>query len=149
TTLDDPLAGPTGDTEAYGINHSGQIVGFSSARGFLYSNNTYTTIDDPSATGPGGTVATGINVAGLIVGYYYTDGSVQDPTQVAHGFLYNPNDHTYTTLDDPFASSANGGGTQAFGINNMGQIVGNYRDSALNYHGFLYTVGTFITLDDP
>src|SRR2546421_11545325 len=34
---------------------------------------------------------------GLIVGYYYTGGSVQDPTQVAHGFLYNPNDHTYTT----------------------------------------------------
>jgi hypothetical protein len=36
---------------------------------------------------------------------------------------------TYTTLDDP-----NGFATSAFGINNNGQIVGDYSNNG--YHGF-------------
>ena len=50
TTLDDPM----GDaTVAYGINISGQIVGYYQTgnffHGFLLSGGTYTTLDDPSA----------------------------------------------------------------------------------------------------
>jgi len=53
---------------------------------------------------------------------------------------------TYTTIDDPSATS-----TQAFGINDMGQIVGSYGNES-GSHGFLYsggTNGTYTTLDDP
>ena len=49
--------------------------------------------------------------------------------------------YNYTTLDDPKATN----GTQAFGINNAGQIVGGYNIFA---HGFLLSGGTYATLDD-
>ena len=54
--------------------------------------------------------------------------------------------YTYTTFDDPLAT---GGDTQAWGINDAGQIVGFYEDSSLKLHGFLYSNGTYTTLDDP
>jgi probable HAF family extracellular repeat protein len=50
----------------------------------------------------------------------------------------------YSTLDDPLATD----GTDAFGINAAGQIVGQYQ-SASGTHGFLYSGGTYTTLDDP
>jgi probable HAF family extracellular repeat protein len=54
--------------------------------------------------------------------------------------------YKYTTLDDPFA---NGGiGTHAVGINNAGQIVGEYSDGS-GIHGFLFSGGTYTTLNDP
>src|SRR5436190_23887020 len=54
--------------------------------------------------------------------------------------------NTYTTLDDPSAGS---GGTVAQGINAAGQIVGYYLDASFKSHGFLYSGGTYTTLDDP
>src|SRR5438105_7723381 len=54
--------------------------------------------------------------------------------------------YTYTTLDDPLAS---GPSTVADGINGSGQIVGGYGDSSFHFHGFLYSNGTFTTLNDP
>src|SRR5437763_17061081 len=53
--------------------------------------------------------------------------------------------YTYTTLDDPSANN----NTQAFGINASGQIVGQYTDASNHTHGFLYSNGTYTTLDDP
>ena len=50
----------------------------------------------------------------------------------------------FTTIDDPLALEK----TQASGINNAGQIVGDYADTS-GTHGFLRSGGTFITLDDP
>ena len=84
---------------------------------------TYTTLDDPSASATGGTVALGINDLGQIVGNY-------GDASGGHGFLYN--NGSYTTLNDPFATS-----TTAFGINDAGQIVGFYSNASGN-HGFLY-----------
>jgi probable HAF family extracellular repeat protein len=42
-------------------------------------------------------------------------------------------------------------GTQAFGLNNNGQVVGVYTDSSNATHGFVYTVKTkiFQSIDDP
>lgn len=40
-------------------------------------------------------------------------------------------------------------GTQAFGINNHGEIVGDYTDSMGTMHGFVYIGGVFYTVDDP
>jgi uncharacterized membrane protein len=53
TTFDDPSAGAL-NTQAFGINSVGQIVGsYSTAsdiHGFLDSSGAFTTLDDPSAT---------------------------------------------------------------------------------------------------
>jgi hypothetical protein len=62
------------------------------------STNSYTTLDDPLATngaynGYNGTYAWGID-GNNIVGQYTTGTSY-------HGFLYNINTNSYTTLDDP------------------------------------------------
>src|SRR5262245_49873926 len=52
--------------------------------------------------------------------------------------------YTYTTIDDPSATN----GSVARGINASGQIVGGYLNSA-GGHGFLFSNGTYTTLDDP
>jgi len=61
-----------------------------------------------------------------------------------HGFFYDFNRDIFTTIDDPLGieNSANG-------INSAGQIVGQYLDSNLYDHGFLYSGGTYTTIDDP
>lgn len=71
-------------------------------------------------------MAQGINHRGQIVGYYY------DNAGNAHGFLYSSG--TYTTLDYP-----DGGFTTANGINDAGQIVGNYNGGIFIYSGGTYT----------
>jgi uncharacterized membrane protein len=58
---------------------------------------------------------------------------------VPHGFLYN--DGVYTTLDVPGADA-----TFAFGINDAGQITGNYSNASGNY-GFVYSHGIFTTIE--
>src|SRR5712671_3985436 len=141
TTLDDPSG--VGQTNATGINASGQIVGwyFTAGpvrHGFVYSGGSYTALDDPSAGSMvgQGTLANGINATGQIVGSYTNNSG-------SHGFLYSGG--TYTTLDDPSATN----GTQASGINDSGQIVGFYNDAS-GSHGFLYSGGTYTALgDDP
>jgi probable HAF family extracellular repeat protein len=144
STLDVPSATLTA---ASGINSSGVVVGTyrnaSGAHGFIYdpSNmaNPFTTLDAPLAFGD--TEATGVNDAGQVVGLYI------DVDNAIHGFLYNPNGGGYTILDDPLNTDASAG-TEPGGINNAGQIVGNYTDAS-GTHGFLYSGGFFITIDDP
>jgi probable HAF family extracellular repeat protein len=53
-----------------------------------------------------------------------------EPTE--HGFLLD--DGIFTTIDVPGATL-----TQAFGINELGQIVGRFRDAGGASHGFLAT----------
>jgi probable HAF family extracellular repeat protein len=60
--------------------------------------------------------------------------------QVTHA---DPITYTYTPISVPGSSS-----TSARAINNAGQIVGYYRDSA-GEHGFLYSTGTYTTIDVP
>jgi probable HAF family extracellular repeat protein len=50
---------------------------------------------------------------------------------------------TYTTISVPGATQ-----TSASAINNVGQIVGNYRDSTGAWHGYVYTNGTFTNFFD-
>ena len=56
--------------------------------------------------------------------------------------------YNYTTRDDPLDT-----GTMlplgGLAINNSGQIVGNYTDNNGTVHGFLYSNGTYTTLDNP
>jgi hypothetical protein len=68
---------------------------------------TVTTLHDPGAIIlpgglPGPTTPQGINNASQIVGSYAVVSSLPLNSQ-GHGFLYNPNDGSYTTIDDPLA----------------------------------------------
>ena len=147
TTLNDP-SGANG-TVAFGINNSGEIVGYyvdsnGVMHGYLYSNGTYTAVTDPSAlidasVGGYGTYAHSINGSGQIVGIYADAGGI-------HGFLYSGGTNgTYTTLDDPSTTPGTAAvgisiiaGTAAAGINDLGQIVGYYHDLG-GARGFLAT----------
>ena len=62
---------------------------------------------------------------GQVVGLYF------DNIHRDHGFLYS--NGTFTTIDDPLAVD---GGTAAMGINNQGQIVGDYYNGD-GTHGFV------------
>ena len=52
---------------------------------------------------------------------------------------------SFTTIVDPSAVNA----TNVNGINNVGQIVGNYYDENFTSHGFIESGGTFTTIDNP
>src|SRR5437764_8969530 len=54
---------------------------------------------------------------------------------------------TFFSVTDPFAKPGNN--TTVNGINATGQIVGFYTDILNKLHGFLYTSGTYLTLDVP
>jgi probable HAF family extracellular repeat protein len=64
------------------------------------------------------------------------------PYQVqANGFIYDSG--TYTSINIPGGTS-----TEAFGINDAGQIVGGY-DTGGPPHGFLYSGGSFTPINVP
>ena len=160
-TLTDPATGNPLSGIAQGINSAGFIVGDYDtpdgsggliSRGFILSpdRTILTPLSDPlAATAPvgcgvgriphGGTRARGINDSGTVSGFYF------DASCVGHGFLYDISSGLYTTLDHPLASGAAGttpghrGQTGTFlpGINNAGQIAGQYTDALGNFHGFL------------
>jgi probable HAF family extracellular repeat protein len=88
----------------------------------------FNTFNDPSAFARGVTDAVGVNDTDQIVGFF--QGFVNGVSGV-YGYLESGG--TYTTLDDPLATL----GTQAFGINNSGQIVGAYANAS-GTHGFLF-----------
>ncbi|MGA8574442.1 MAG: hypothetical protein WB609_01985 [Candidatus Cybelea sp.] len=56
-----------------------------------------------------------------------------------------PLEGTFTTIDDPKGVSGN----FAWGLDDGGDIVGNYFDAKNVSHGYLFRNGRFTTLDDP
>src|SRR5262249_58805081 len=94
--------------------------------GCLYDHRTHLALDVPLGPGSFSAWAYGINAAGTIVGRYYDAGFK------THGFLYS--NGTYTILDDPLGINGNA----ALGINDSGQIVGQYQNqNGTLTHGFL------------
>jgi uncharacterized membrane protein len=122
-----------GVTALTGCNAHGDIVGFWSpsleapdGHGFLLSKGQYTSIDVPfTGTETPFTQANATNDSGDIVGMW------ADVNGVLHGFLKS--DDGFVNIDYPGAYL-----TEAWGINNAGQIVGVYFDSATGpVHGML------------
>jgi probable HAF family extracellular repeat protein len=60
-----------------------------------------------------------------------------------HGF-FRDNKGEFTLLDFPRAIL-----TEAVGVNDDGQVVGDYRDSDGRFHGFFWDAGLYLTLDVP
>jgi probable HAF family extracellular repeat protein len=100
----------------------------------------FTTITPPGSVINGAAInmAFGINDSGTIVGVS-TSPTTFDPTT----FLYS--NGTYSTLSYP-----GGNGTFGFGINNSGQIVGQYGDASGNLNAFVYTsANNYATINPP
>lgn len=146
TTIDFP--GADGG-HAHGINSGGAIVGLyfigKKFHGYVLSGAVYSTIDFP---GVQNTRANGINTAGDIVGscvdnnsYNNTGGSNGSKER---GFLLRAG--VFTPIDFPGADY-----TEAWRINDNGQIVGRYQRGNGDTHVFLLIIatGTFISIDYP
>jgi probable HAF family extracellular repeat protein len=125
-----------------GLNDVGQAAGYATAdpnnvvgeRAFVHQpDGTFTFLTFPAGTG--NSQATGINNAGVAVGFFVGANGVN------HGFLQNG--MKMTVLDVPGSTF-----TQALGINNLGQVAGVFMNTA-GTHGFVYTNGTFQTVDAP
>jgi probable HAF family extracellular repeat protein len=125
---------------AYGINQSGQVVGYSTCtaspyygHAFLYSGGTMTDL----GTLPGTLFSQGldINNSGQVVGY-----SSPMPYNVGHAWLYS--DGTMTDL-----GTLPGGSVSVAGdINDSGQVVGTSETNGFYEHAFLYSNGTMTDL---
>jgi hypothetical protein len=135
------VAGAT-NTDAHGINASGQIVGDytdgSGIQGFLLSGGSFTALNAPSFVMLHTTLATHINSSAQITGYMNLS-----PHQ---GFVYS--NGTYGAIFAP-----GGGLTFLEGTNDVGQIVGyTYVDiSRVPAHvtSFIYSNGSFTSFSDP
>ena len=116
TPLNDPQAidGAFAGTLAFGINASGQVVGYyndntgGGSHGFLYSGGTDTALDDPEGGSNGITIPQAISDSGRIVGFYQGQG-----TQPI-GFIETGGN--YTNLGDPQPGTSS---TIVHGINAM------------------------------
>lgn len=99
-----------------------------STAGFFVSHATYDEFDVPDSTN---TQALGVNVDEEIVGSYV------DARGLTHGFvLTDPTTHaSFKTVDDP----AGVGSTVINDVNDKGQLVSFYQDSAKNTVGFFAT----------
>jgi hypothetical protein len=100
TSIDVPGAR---DTQALGINDSGQVVGrfvdATGAHGFVDTGGSFTTIGVPGNPGTAGIAATGINTSGQIAGWFATSSTVSTGALIDHGFLYTGD--SFTVIDVP------------------------------------------------
>jgi probable HAF family extracellular repeat protein len=125
-----------------GINNGGEIAGRCifgsgqpSTQGFLRSaNGEFVFFNFPGA------IATSpfqLNDHSEVVGFYRDSNG-------SHGFVWSSG--LFQTIDVPH----NLGRTFARGINNLGQVVGDYLDSSGQSHGFIhYPDGSFGPIDFP
>jgi len=139
TSIDVP--GATG-TEVGGINNDGTIVGTqgNSApgfQGFVLSGGTYSTLDF-KPPGQNSTLIEGISNSGSIVGIY------ADVPRDWTFFIYRDGSFLRITTPSFFTPS----GSDPFGINSAGTIVGVYATSIA--HGFaISSDGRLQTIDPP
>ncbi len=133
------------ESEAFGINDSGQIVGFSTVKGdashaFLYSNGQMTDLSTLGGTSHlGSSVANAINNSGQIVGN--TDVS-EGASGVGSQQAFLDMNGVMTALGIPYGTEE----SDANAINSLGQIVGNSGDpgssDGLGQHAILWSNGT-------
>jgi probable HAF family extracellular repeat protein len=129
-----------GFTSLADINDDGEITGGftnSSGFGFLLDKFSSTDIQCPgSVNAAPNAQPQSINKHGEIAGFCGVGGRL-------HGF-FRSKKGKYTLLDFPRANL-----TEAVGINDDGQVVGDYRDSSGRFHGFFWDAGLFLTIDVP
>jgi len=125
---------PGASLTAAAINDEGDVAGFytnsaGTTDGFLKTHHGQ--FIDLAVPGAASTMALGVNGSDEVVGVY-TVGSAS--TAAMHGFTWTPQ-HGFSTVDDPHGA----GTTTINGVNDRGQLVGFYVDSAGNTDGFIAT----------
>jgi uncharacterized membrane protein len=129
-----------------GINNRGDVLGWftldpngqTGFKGYVLRGNQYILTFSYPGADVTNTYAVGFNDWGTIVGSFTTT------TQgVEHGFIRRANG-VFEQLDFPGSAQ-----TEAFDINDAGDIVGRYQDTAGTQHGFLLRHGHFTTIDAP
>ena len=124
-------------TTPTGINNRGEVVGSCifppSGQGFLRrANGELVFLNVPGATS---TNAANLNDRSDVVGFYTASGRT-------HGFVWA--NGVFQTVDIPHSQ------TFIRGINNLGQVVGDYIDLSGRDHGFIrYPDGSFSPIDFP
>src|SRR5271165_4144390 len=129
----DPNA-PAASLTAAAINDEGDVAGFytnpaGTTDGFLKTHHGQ--FIDLAVPGAASTMALGVDGSDEVVGVY-TVGS--GSTAAMHGFTWTAR-RGFSTVDDPLGA----GTTTINGVNDRGQLVGFYVDSAGNTDGFLAT----------
>jgi probable HAF family extracellular repeat protein len=124
------------ESGADAINAQGDMVGvwdndiFFNFHGFVLSQGVFTVLDYPGAAGElGGSSPTGINARGQVSGVFVdSDGG-------SHGYVWDSG--VFAQVDVPAGLP---GTTAVFGLNDVGQLVGNYFDPVLGQRvGFIAT----------
>jgi len=135
-----------GDTRAYSINNSGQVVGFSFTPGPSSFAHAFRFTDgfgmqDLGTLGRGSS-AFGMNNSGKVVGSSETPTTPRgDPWNPGHAFLYTDRlgmQDLNNLIDPLFGWELR----KANAINNQGQIVGFGEHTGTGLHAFRYTRGT-------
>jgi hypothetical protein len=126
-------------TTTAAINKKGDIAGFVSNNGgpdegFIKDGDKVELLKGP--TGAVSVMALGINNEDQVVGSY------TDSTGRMHGFLFDEQSKSYTTIDDPNSVKGPAGVTVVNGLNDKGQLTGFYVDAAGNTDGMLVQVST-------
>jgi hypothetical protein len=128
------------------INDKGVVAGYaftpSFYQGFTYSNGVYTIVNAGPPSTDFGTRIYGINNAGDLVGLY------ESAAATIQAFIVH--DGVTTLFDVPGFESVlyDNPGTEAFDVNNRGQIVGWAQQGIEGVvRGFIETSGTFDLLD--
>jgi hypothetical protein len=120
------------ETDTYGVNNAGVIVGDyvdskSVQHGMILAGTKLTTVNYAACsaiTGTGGIAFYGVNSAGAAAGW-----CTSTKTGLDIGFVYSAG--KFTPVNFPKSN-----GTQATGINDKGEVVGLYLDSTNATHGF-------------
>jgi len=142
TQIDAP--GGVNGTSINGINAAGQLAGtYLDDRlvfhAFFEDKGIFTTLDPTNSIRTSGGF---INAQGQVVGFY----RVALQPQRRLGFIWSKG--TFTTFSEPFDGPAFG--TRAFGINDIGEVVGDYSDDPDHAHGYLRSSkGDFTPLNVP
>ena len=143
-TLNDPSG--TGSAPPHGINNAGQIVGTytdsSGRHGFLYSGGTSATPRSTIRWPHLGTKRHGINNAGQVVGYYFDSSGADTASSIAAA----PTPRSTIRCQAPMAPTLLASTTWA---RSSGATRQQQRGKRLTANGFLYSGGTYTTLDDP
>lgn len=137
------------NTEAYGINNVGQIVGYydrggGPSHGYLLSGGAYNTIDVPGFAVA--TVLRSINDSGQIVGWDY----INLPQYMrAPNAAFRLSNGSFSAIKEISGRSVDY--IYPYGINNAGQVVGHF---ALNHHpvaghAFFGSEGNYAVLNVP